>query len=136
MDFGYSVFEKNQQMRLRARTAGYEAPEWEQSTTSELLKLTDVYSYGLVFTSIIINKCLLDWMAATEGHTNQEFDVEKLSELKKRDKILDFLVSIIYSLNDPTLADHGAVMDTLRLSVKKEPKTRNLSQIISRLALA
>lgn len=132
-DFGFSLIDDGSCLKLRAHSPGYEAPEWDQSATADLLKQTDVFSYGMIFVSIMIGKDVVAWVASEKG--NIDAGIAILTELKKADKLLPYLIEAMYHLDDPTLDDYGLIVDIMNHSLRTDPTARSLEKIVSRLSL-
>jgi serine/threonine protein kinase len=131
-DFGHSLFNTGETRKLIGGTKGYAAPEWMLSASTEMLKQTDVFSYGLVFTSIMLGTDVLDWFA--KNHGGMKAGLKFLDDLKNENTILQHLSGAIQQLDDPTLEDSGLILDVLRCTLQNDPKKRSLQDVISRLS--
>ena len=82
-DFSHAIFDTGENTYLVGGTAAYTAPEWKKKLPTSALMKTDVYSFGLVFASIVLGfDIITDFLdQASNGRTPEE-RAENLS-LKK-----------------------------------------------------
>ncbi|KAM6508454.1 hypothetical protein FALCPG4_018307 [Fusarium falciforme] len=104
---------------LTGGTRIYAAPEWEDPAVASRLKLTDVYSYGLVFA------CLMTGMEIFS-----RADEAQVSRQKRNGTLLQDLQQLIVSLSDPSLTALPALCRILALTVQPAPGGRDLAKVI------
>ena len=118
-DFGHSVFEFENRTSLPAFTLPYSGPEATEDgqLTFEQMKLTDVYSYGLVISSLVIGR---------ECCTILQDD---LAQLKSNDILLDRIIQLVEE-EDRLHSDSDLDLATLRLvfanTLRRESQKRKL----------
>jgi serine/threonine protein kinase len=122
-DFSHSAFDKGASRQLLpGGTAKYAAPEWRDWMTFDDLKRTDMYSFGLVFASILI------------GHdVFTHADLVDLNSRKRNDTLLRDLRRQIPSLRDPNLDDEPLLYDILGFTVQKARENQDLGRVLERL---
>lgn len=129
-DFGHSILDEGTDMplQLMGGTQGYSSPEWQSSAPFRLLKRTDVYSYGLVFTSIMLGADVVDSI-------NRKYEPGTLNFFKQGDLLHTQLCDIVHTLDDPTLDDVSLIKHVIRSTLKMDPNERSLDNVITRLSL-
>lgn len=96
-----------------------------------MLKLTDVYSYGLIFAGIIACTDFLRFIAGDSRAT--ESTRQTVLELKKSDALLGVLSDALENLEDDTLEDSGLIADVLSATLRRNPSKRSLKKVLSAL---
>ncbi|WQF80917.1 Putative serine/threonine-protein kinase, active [Colletotrichum destructivum] len=133
-DFGASVFDTGQTRFLVGGTVPYAAPEWQTQAPNEMLKRTDVYSYGLVFAEIMIG---FDAVARLFREPSQNRQPALLERMKADNTLHRYLfdqICIVDAENPRSHIDNlPLVMQLLELSVQKDPRDRNSSEILGAL---
>ena len=137
-DFGCAVTDLEPQMtvKLRAFTAPWNAPESHDCLLPELLKYTDVYSYGLLVWRVALDgvnpfRCIdgLTMLPTTDFHR----EVEKL---KFQD---DLLEAARQTLRQPFCnpdVDTGVITNVLQLTLCLESAKRNLNAALASISPA
>ena len=107
------------------------APEWRETASVGQLQLTDVFSYGIVFTSIMCGVDMATWAVS-------RFGLDQLQALKadETDVLLDCMLDFMKRHDKLTLEDPMLVTAVMRATVRKNPSERDLSRVISLLTSA
>lgn len=130
-DFGHSLLDAGVSTNLPGGTEAYTAPEWRETASVGQLQLTDVFSYGIVFTSIMCGSDI-----ASEAVSR--FGLDRLQALKKDEKdiFLESLLNFTKRQINLTLEDPTLVRAVMRATVRKDPSKRDLSRVVSLLTSA
>lgn len=130
-DFGHSVLDAGVSTKLPGGTEAYVAPEWRETASVGQLQLTDAFSYGIVFTSIMCGSDIATWAVS-------RFGLDHLQALKEdeRDIFLERLLDLVNRHDDLTLEDPALVRAVMRATVRKDPLKRDLSRVVSLLTSA
>ena len=126
------MFDFGIESKLPAGTRGWTAPEWKERALTGLLKKTDVYSYGLVFASIIFGRDIVEFTVNEHGGGAAGF--EYLESMKQHDTIHEYLEICFQSLNDAIVDDPGTIVTIFGLTLRRDPNRRVLREAISRLS--
>ncbi|KAF4996193.1 hypothetical protein FDECE_12534 [Fusarium decemcellulare] len=131
IDFSHSVLEPSEPCCLKGGTEGWNAPEWRDKLPTERLKLTDVYSYGLVFASLIMGQDVVAQLDRHERHLgltdrNRRMDPKQ----EENDRMLDYITSVVVNLNDPNIDDVPTILEVLRMTVRADPDCRRLDKVL------
>lgn len=122
-DFGGVVFDVDGLSSLPSGTQPWNSPEWHKVTTADALLKTDIYSFGLLFWSLLADgkNPFRDFVIPiNEGETI----LEKADILKSSDEqILAFLMGVHEFTSD---IDRGCLKDVLACTVHTDPEIRNL----------
>ena len=138
-DFSHAILDARHDQRLLGGTLSYSAPEWEKKLSHSGLKKTDIYSYGLVFGSVMagtdVVRHFLD--QKKNGRTMQE-RTRNLETMKNDGTIKEYIANLIYLADDTDLISRRediAKMECLLFSLLEiNPADRNLCPILSTLA--
>lgn len=144
-DFGHSILDTGEERTLLGGTERYAAPEWKARATTNILRLTDVYSYGLVFVSIIAGFDVLEKLfEQLLNHPGEESTrQQQWQRLKKSDELKDVLIRALASDNASGTGRSGIqdmsddpylIMRVLHCTVRAEVQSRCLQEAIQHLA--
>ena len=125
-DFSHAIFDTGATESILG-TKAYAAPESRVPQATGLLKLADVYSYGMVFATLMAGKELFG-QAGVFGSPAQ------LSRLKEADDLLEYVTQAIYTLEDPNLDDLPAVYEILSLTIQRDLACRHLDKVVEKLS--
>lgn len=136
-DFSHSFLDTGETRKLIGGTRVYAAPEWKMSaSTAELLK-TDIYSYGLIFSGLILCSDLVTCVAQNppfDFPLSAEEGIQKLKEGGHMNEYLFRQVHITDQENpEADLDEFLLIHKVLESTVQLNPKTRNLDKVVSLL---
>jgi serine/threonine protein kinase len=135
-DFGGAVmdFTTQDHQRLLMETVGFESPEREDLLCLEGIKKTDVYSFGILVWSCIIDcKDILSSISftTTEGKLSQE-ELQRLMSIKTSDSMLSKAVESValYRSGHHRLTTEAMrlVLFVLKFTVRADPNDRDLNR--------
>ncbi|KAM5343687.1 hypothetical protein ACJ41O_012224 [Fusarium nematophilum] len=127
IDFSHSALQSSEPCRLIGGTTGWAAPEWRELLSADRLKLTDVYSYGLVFASLIAGGDIV----ARYNHHQQPLGAMNSSSRVNQggDAMLKYIKSAVLNLNDPNIEDIPALIEILEMTVQLDPDDGHLDRL-------
>ena len=136
-DFGHSLLDNGVERYLPGGTQAYAAPEWKCCAPTNLLRQTDIYSYGLVFASLIIGFDVPAHFINQFVNNNTETE-DVLERFKQDDCIIGEILNLAFEVNNKSphlLIDNpGLVINVLNLTLKKVPMQRDLQEVIIALS--
>jgi serine/threonine protein kinase len=140
-DFSHSFLDTGHIRHLVGGTAAYAAPEWKTlASTSELLR-TDVYSYGLIFSGLILGSEPMDCIRFDNDHSAPTHNLSKQEDfqrLKDKDLMRCHLYELILDADRerPELhLEELPMINTILLStLQLDPRKRNLGTVIQCLS--
>lgn len=132
-DFSHSLYDTGEERYLVGGTEDYAAPEWKSRATTNQLKLTDVFSYGLVFGSIMAGQDLI------QNHDRHKAcNAPSLHALKSTGQLIVVLQEKIRTIDDASnmalFEDMEVITDVLKVTLALNPADRNLDQAIAYLS--
>ncbi|TLD03597.1 uncharacterized protein PgNI_11774 [Pyricularia grisea] len=144
-DFGGTVMDmvdddgrELQGHRLRVRTFPYEAPEVGRQLSTDGVKKTDAYSYGMLIWRCMLDCAdvfLLSGLQLPKGQP-QEAELERMNEYKRSDQVLEWAMSTISehfirkAIPAPSLQ---LVMAALMFTLRGNPEQRALDRAQARM---
>ncbi|KAH6617386.1 hypothetical protein F5144DRAFT_391678 [Chaetomium tenue] len=140
-DFSHSLLDTGETRKLVGGTEKYAGPEWQRSApTGQLLK-TDVYSYGLVFSELMLGHRITELLQLYPPPNVSWPPLsapELLRSLKDEDDMCRYLCNLTcYSVHqrpeDPTSSDQDIqlVFSVLESTVVLHPEKRDLEKVMS-----
>jgi serine/threonine protein kinase len=142
-DFSHSllVLETKKEAVLPGGTIGFRAPEWKQKLPTSLLCNTDVYSYGIVFASVILGHDVIATFSVQPryGRTGEE-RAQHLDLLQKNGKFKDILNEMLYDTEDTDLTLRRErlqmIQSVLDLTLHEDIAMRDLSAVKRQLQIS
>jgi serine/threonine protein kinase len=132
-DFGCSIAENPSGAYLAGGTPPWTAPEWRSWIPTEELSKTDVYSFGLLVWRVMSGEHN-PWKTILPSQTTSQSVIgrARIEELKRD---ADSLLRMLESNIRPTLSRsvQHAIIETLRHTVRLDPKERDLDITIALL---
>lgn len=108
---------------LPGGTRIYAAPESQDPAPVSRLKLTDIYSFGLVFACLMVGKEIFS-----------KADLADVERQKRNGTLLQHLHRLILSISDASLSGLPALCDILKLTVQPLPDDRDFAKAITIIA--
>ncbi|MCJ1401236.1 hypothetical protein MMC11_004448 [Xylographa trunciseda] len=137
-DFSHSILDTGEERKLPGGTSRYAAPEWQQKLKTSTMFQTDIYSYGILFGSIMVGKDVVQIFMeqAVQGRTpNERFMC--LQEMKQCEGFRESVLGMVYDFNDASLTTHHdnlkVIQNVLACTLQQDPANRNLNATISLL---
>lgn len=127
-DFGHSMFETPGSRKLIGGTQLYAAPEVNAPAIFSRLKLTDVYSYGIVFASIL---CGYDIAKSTA----RRIGFDRYEEMKHQDTLHDLFSRTFQEDDNLFIEDPNLVRQVFDTTIRTEPGQRDLLSVITELGM-
>jgi serine/threonine protein kinase len=140
-DFSHSSLDTGHARRLVGGTHIYAAPEWKVlATTSELLR-TDVYSFGLIFSGLILGSNLIDHTYTDNDHPAFDSGMTReqiIQKLKDDDMMREHLYKLILRADqerpDLHLEEFPMIEAILDSTLQLDPGKRDLGQVVQCLS--
>lgn len=139
-DFGHSFLDTGEVRTLVGCTERYAAPEYKLAAKTDLLRMTDVYSYGLVVSSLFVGFDVTEILIGQKGHMSRGDGLQPLQELKESDELAQVLLELIIDQEAPNhgngdlLDDPYLIGRLLDCTLKRDPLQRSLGQAITLLS--
>ncbi|MCJ1380558.1 hypothetical protein MMC17_003666 [Xylographa soralifera] len=137
-DFSHSTLDTGEERKLPGGTGRYAAPEWQQTLKTSAMFQTDLYSYGILFGSVMVGKDVVQVFLdqAIHGRTPNERYMY-LQEMKQCERFRESVLEMVYDLNDASLTNHRdnitAIQNVLACTLQQDPECRSLDKVISLL---
>ena len=137
-DFSHSTLDTGEERKLPGGTGRYAAPEWQQTLKTSAMFQTDIYSYGILFGSVMVGKDVVQVILdqAIHGRTPNERFVS-LQEMKQCERFRESVLEMVFDYNDASLTSHRdnliVIQNVLGCTLKQDPTCRNLDKAISLL---
>ena len=125
-DFGHSMFKTSDRHKLAGGTQAYAAPEWEAAGSFSQLKLTDVYSYGIVFASVMAGCDISRLLIKTIGPHLYE-------TMKHQDELYEIFREDLEHDHSHSIEDPNLVRLILENTVRTDTQRRDLGLVIKEL---
>ncbi|KAG7283957.1 hypothetical protein NEMBOFW57_010315 [Staphylotrichum longicolle] len=125
-DFSHAVYPRagtDPLAHLPGGTRIYAAPESQDPAPVSRLKLTDIYSFGLVFACLMVGKEIFS-----------KADLADVDRQKRNGTLLQHLHRLILSTSDASLSGLPALCDILKFTVQPLPDDRDFAKAIAILA--
>lgn len=140
-DFSHSFLDTGRTRKLVGGSYIYAAPEWRTSApTGELLR-TDIYSFGLLFSGLILGLDLVNSNLANNGFFGYESGLtqeEALQKLKDHDIMQIYIYNLIIKTDqtspDLHLEELPMIQAVLEATLQLDPKKRDLGKVIECLS--
>ncbi|MCJ1436345.1 hypothetical protein MMC27_005723 [Xylographa pallens] len=134
-DFSHSTLDTGEERKLPGGTGRYSAPEWQQTLKTSAMFQTDIYSYGILFGSVMVGKDVVEVFLdqAIHGRTpNERFMC--LQEMKQCERFRESVLDIVYDFNDASLTTDRdnlvVIQNVLNCTLQQDPACRNLDKVI------
>jgi serine/threonine protein kinase len=132
-DFGCSIAENPNGAYLAGGTPPWTAPEWRSWIPTEELSKTDVYSFGLLVWGVMSGR-LDPWETILPPQTTSQ-PVTRRDRIEELKRDSDVLLRMLKNSIRPNLSHNVkyAITETLRHTVRRDPKNRDLRTAIALL---
>jgi serine/threonine protein kinase len=111
-DFSHSILDTGETRHLIGGTQAYAAPEWKEKLATGTLLKTDVYSYGLLFGSIMAGFDVIQHFLGLKKHGRTlEERLFNLEHKKKSGSIRTFVTELIYEAEGADLISRKDEME-------------------------
>ena len=137
-DFSHSVLVTNNDEFLPGGTRPFNAPEWRDKLPAAKLFKTDVFSFGLVLSCVLVGRDIFDEFCKSRrnGRNYEEF-LENFEIMKRSSALQEYIIDLLYEVDDTDLAsrreDIASTKALLSLTLQAEPGERNLLDVIEKL---
>jgi serine/threonine protein kinase len=137
-DFSHSIFDTGETRRLVGGTELYAAPEWMLPAPTYMLRQSDVYSYGIMFSNLMAGFDILRRFEREHGGntTTQNNSLASIQTLKETGALL-VLVKDGVSAADMTYSnlvlDCHLLWNVMDATLQLEPAERSLFQAVQLL---
>lgn len=138
-DFSHAIIVAGHAQHLLGGTPAYSPPEWDMQLSPTGLEKTDIYSYGLVFGSVMAGTDVIRHFLDQKENGRAMKDRIRNLHLKKSDgTIKDYIANLIYLADDTDLISRRediAKIDLLLSSLLAvDPDKRDLKLALATLA--
>jgi len=140
-DFSHSFLDTGRTRNLVGGSYIYAAPEWRASAPTDELLRTDIYSFGLLFSGLILG---LDFdksnLANDEylGYESGQTPEEALQKLKDHDMMQIYIYNLILEADqerpDLHLEELPMIQTVLEATLQLDPMKRDLRKVIECLS--
>lgn len=137
-DFSHSIIDTGEPRHLPGGTAGYAAPEWQDLLSPAGQYKSDIYSYGVLFGSVVVGQDVTELYLKNPMHGRTPHERALGLETRKvNDSMKDYIMDLLYDRNDNDLTarrdDLAVIEAVLDLTVQSDPDKRHLGRVIAKL---
>jgi serine/threonine protein kinase len=136
-DFSHSVIDSGKACKLVGGTQTYAAPEWMCAAPASQLLKTDIYSYGIVFSGLVLGFDLVSCVETTRASGDLPAQ-EMIQKLKDEDRLADYLYEMTWVADDEQpnlhLENFPMIRQVLNVTVQLDPQKRDLDKVLKLLA--
>ena len=138
-DFSHSKLDTGEAGRLPGGTSPFNAPEWKETLPIAALYKTDVFSYGLLMSNILVG---MDIFTHFRKFMVQGWDrkacIEAFEQMKKNESLREYITDVLHEQDTDFRVGETRITQLrglLRLTLQLDPQTRDLEAVKRYFAL-